>query len=372
VLHSGSTPLTGPDTAGAARRLVRAAFLPLLVILATLTIGAVPARAGADPVAGLQSQAATVAQDLILEQLQVDSAQQQTSVAGSRVAADQRAIAQLDGQLTVDQQAIARQLRIVQGQAIRSYIDSGANSSSSDAALFAGGSSRAQAASEYATLAVGTITGDMARLHTAQRALQNQQAALQARQSQDRADEAGRAAALGQATAAAGQLRAEQSRLTGQLAVAVAAQQTAQARAATTAVAAAAAHRAVAAPAAASAPATIPVTTTGPSPTAAPPSAPASSGDPYPSLPDPALNTFLACVVQAESGGNYGVVSPNGLYMGAFQFSQPTWNSAAGAAGLGLLVGVPPNRATKPEQDTVAVALFALDGQQPWLGDRCS
>ena len=99
---------------------------------------------------------------------------------------------------------------------------------------------------------------------------------------------------------------------------------------------------------------------------------PAPSGVPYPALSDPALNGFLSCVVQAESGGNYGIVSPNGLYMGAFQFSQPTWNSAAQAAGLGLLVGVPPNQATRAEQDTVAVALFALDGQQPWLGDRCS
>ena len=31
-----------------------------------------------------------------------------------------------------------------------------------------------------------------------------------------------------------------------------------------------------------------------------------------------------------------------------------------------------PYRATKAEQDTLAVALFALDGRQPWLGDRCS
>ena len=77
-------------------------------------------------------------------------------------------------------------------------------------------------------------------------------------------------------------------------------------------------------------------------------------------------------MVQAESGGNYGIVSPNGLYMGAFQFSQSTWNTATAAAGLGLLVGVRPNEATKAEQDSVAVALFALDGQQPWLGDRCS
>jgi hypothetical protein len=87
---------------------------------------------------------------------------------------------------------------------------------------------------------------------------------------------------------------------------------------------------------------------------------------------DPALNPFLQCVVQAESGGDYQAVSPNGLYMGAFQFSQATWNYAAQAAGLGSLVGVPPTRATKAEQDTVAVALYALDGDRPWLGDRCS
>ena len=77
-------------------------------------------------------------------------------------------------------------------------------------------------------------------------------------------------------------------------------------------------------------------------------------------------------MVQAESGGNYGAVSPNGLYMGAFQFSQPTWNLAAQAAGLPGLVGVPPNTTSKADQDTVAVALYALDGEQPWLGDRCS
>ena len=89
-------------------------------------------------------------------------------------------------------------------------------------------------------------------------------------------------------------------------------------------------------------------------------------------MADPALPPFLQCVVQAESGGHYGAVSPNGMYMGAFQFSQSTWNFAAHAAGLDDLVGVPPNRASKPEQDTVAVALYALDGERPWLGDRCS
>jgi hypothetical protein len=58
--------------------------------------------------------------------------------------------------------------------------------------------------------------------------------------------------------------------------------------------------------------------------------------------------------------------------MGAFQFSQSTWNVAAQAAGRPDLIGVPPNQASKADQDTLAVVLYSLDGQQPWLGDRCS
>ena len=364
-----STPETGPDVAGPARRTIRAVVLPVVVLLTALPLGSAVRAAGADSVSSLQAQAATVAQRLVLEQLQVDAARQQTSVAQARVAADSVAIAQITGELATDQQAIDRQLRIVQHQAILAYIDAGANSSSTDTALFSGATSEAQAASEYASLAVGNITTDMAQLHTAEHTLQSQQAALQARQSQDRADQVRQAADLSQAAAAAGALQNEQAGLTGRLASAVAAQQTAQAKAATAAVMAATKSApAQQADVATNTPATIPPGST-PAPTAPPTP---TNGDPYPSLSDPVLNPFLTCVVQAESGGDYGIVSPNGLYMGAFQFSQPTWNSAASAAGLPLLVGVPPNDATRPEQGTVAVALFALDGQQPWLGDRCS
>jgi hypothetical protein len=58
--------------------------------------------------------------------------------------------------------------------------------------------------------------------------------------------------------------------------------------------------------------------------------------------------------------------------MGAFQFSQSTWNLAAQLAGRPDLIGVPPNRASKADQDQLAVALYAADGEQPWLGDRCA
>ncbi|MGA2837542.1 MAG: transglycosylase family protein [Acidimicrobiales bacterium] len=344
----------------------------MLVVLAALPIGAVLRPAGADPVSDLKSQAATVAQDLVLEQLQVDAAQQLTSVAAARVAADQQAIARLDQQLATDQQAIDEHLHVVRTQAIAAYVDSGADASSSDATLFSGGAATAQAASEYASLAVGNITTDLDQLHSAQHALQAQQATLVDREAEDRADLQRQATDLGQASASADRLQAEQAQVTGQLAAAVAAQQAVQAKAAAAAVAAA---RKVAVPSTPSA--TVPPSSGGPPTTVATtssagPAPSPSSGDPYPNLPDPVLNAFLTCVVQAESGGDYGAVSPNGLYMGAFQFSQPTWNSAASAAGLGLLVGVPPSDATKPEQDTVAVALYAMDGDQPWLGDRCS
>jgi hypothetical protein len=345
------------------------------VVAACLPLGAALRPAGADSVGNLQSQAAGVAQRLVLEQLQVDAARQETSVASARVATDAQAIAQLNQQLAADQRDLAQHLQVVQSQAIQSYIDSGADSSSSDTTLFAGGSARAQAASEYASLAVGNITTQMDQLHTAQHALQAQESALQARQAQDRADQARQSSALDRADAAASALEAQQAQVTGQLAAAVSAQQAQQARAAAAAVASAPKHTApttTSATVATQAPTTVPAPTGGSTPAPTAPTAPASNGDPYPSLSDPALNAFLTCVVQAESGGDYSIVSPNGLYMGAFQFSQPTWNTAASAAGLGLLVGVPPNEATRAEQDTVAVALYALDGQQPWLGDRCS
>jgi transglycosylase-like protein len=104
----------------------------------------------------------------------------------------------------------------------------------------------------------------------------------------------------------------------------------------------------------------------------APSSTSGTTAVPVSSGADPALPPFLQCVVQAESGGNYAAVSPNGEYMGAFQFSQATWNMAAQAAGRPDLVGVPPNQASKADQDTLAVTLYNLDGEQPWLGDRCS
>jgi resuscitation-promoting factor RpfB len=68
-----------------------------------------------------------------------------------------------------------------------------------------------------------------------------------------------------------------------------------------------------------------------------------------------------------ESGSNYGALSPGGLYRGAYQFSQGTWNTvAASAPSLTRLVGVDPATAAPVDQDSMAYTLYELRGKSPW------
>ncbi len=350
-------------------------LLSTLVATTTLAVAAPSRPTGADQVADLKAQAIAVSQQLVEEQLQMDAYQQQYSVISARVAADSAAIVQADSEIGQDQQQIEARTALVRQQAIRSYMDFGTGTSGPDAALFGGGEEAAQAATEYSSIAVGNITTAVDQLHTAQAALQSDQAALRQQQDRDRSDQSNQAVVLSQANDSADHLEALHAQVTGQLASAVANQAAAQTAAAEAAVAAAQKPAAKPTPTRSPATTVAPVvpTTSGSAATPAPAPAPAPVAPPAggAGVTDPALNSFLQCVVQAESGGDYSIDTGNG-YFGAFQFSQSTWNFAAQAAGLSSLVGVLPSSATKAEQDTVAVALYALDGDQPWLGDRCS
>lgn len=323
----------------------RAALLSTLVAATTLTVVLVPRPAAADQIASLKAQAKTISEELVQNQLQINAYQQQYSVASEKVAADAQAIHETSQEIGGDRRRISKEIHLVRQLAITTYMDAGSELSGSDS-VFTGNVERAELTSEYTSLSAGNIQTALDSLHSAQHTLQTHQATLQGEQVKDRAEETQESDDLGQATSTQDQMESEQAEVTGQLATAVAQQATAQAAAAAAAVAAAqrAAEQAT-------------VTD-------------ATSVSPPGS--DPVLNAYLQCVVQAESGGNYGAVSPNGLYMGAFQFSQATWNMAAVAAGLPNLVGVPPNLASPADQDDVAIALYALDGEQPWLGDRCS
>jgi peptidoglycan hydrolase CwlO-like protein len=297
--------------------------------------------AHADQVGTLNAQAKEISQELVQEQLQIGGYQQQYSVASERVATDARDIAQTQQQIGSDKRQVMSKVRLVRHLAIASYVFGDSESSTSNAGVFASNESTVQAAGEYTTIAVGNLNEALDQLHTAQHTLQGHEAALQQQQTQDRLAQSTQATSLSLANNTQSKMEAAQAQVTGQLAVAVAQQAAAQSAAASASSA---------------------------SPPVGPPTATATGG----ATTDPVLNAFLQCVVQAESGGDYGAVSPDGLYMGAFQFSQSTWNLAAQAAGLPGLVGVPPNTTSKADQDTVAVALYALDGEQPWLGDRCS
>ena len=79
---------------------------------------------------------------------------------------------------------------------------------------------------------------------------------------------------------------------------------------------------------------------------------------------------FLACTRQRESGGNYQAYNPAGPYLGAYQFSQSTWNGAANHAGRGDLVGVDPRNASQYDQDDMAWSLYQWRGKGPW-NDLC-
>jgi hypothetical protein len=113
-----------------------------------------------------------------------------------------------------------------------------------------------------------------------------------------------------------------------------------------------------------------------PTPAAAPqPSTPAGGAPPAGSgagyAPTPGSHPhhddpFLACTRQRESGGNYAAYNASGPYMGAYQFLQSTWDSAANHAGRLSLIGVRPNTASVYDQDDMAWGLYQWQGTGPW------
>lgn len=66
----------------------------------------------------------------------------------------------------------------------------------------------------------------------------------------------------------------------------------------------------------------------------------------------------LAAIRACESSGNYGAVSADGLYRGAYQFDRPTWQSVGGSGD--------PAAASPAEQDARASQLWSQRGSNPW------
>jgi hypothetical protein len=66
----------------------------------------------------------------------------------------------------------------------------------------------------------------------------------------------------------------------------------------------------------------------------------------------------LEAIAACESGGDPEAVSPDGTYMGLFQFDQGTWESVG---GHGL-----PTEAPAAEQEYRAALLYSESGSSPW------
>jgi hypothetical protein len=114
-----------------------------------------------------------------------------------------------------------------------------------------------------------------------------------------------------------------------------------------------------------------PAATPGPSsPPASVPTTPPAGYRPTPGVHPHHDDPFLTCTRTRESGANYAAVNPAGPYLGAYQFSQATWDGGANHAGRLELVGVPPNTASQYDQDDVAWAIYQWRGKAPW-GNLC-
>jgi septal ring factor EnvC (AmiA/AmiB activator) len=312
----------------------------------------------ADQVSDLKAQATQIAQDLVLEQLQIGTYQQQDDVDVAKVQRDQAEIGSSENQIQADLSRVSRDHKRLQSEAVSAYINLDPEVSGNQG-LFEN-QKELPTRAEYEEVASGDIALTIDALHTDENGLRAERVTLEQQEARDQATTNQEATLTNSARQTSVQLASKQSEITGQLAVAVAQQQAAQAAAAAAAVRAAQAKAAAAAAAAASR-ASAPPSGTSAAPQGS--AAGTSSGD-------PSLPPFLQCVLQAESGGNYSAVSPGGTYMGGFQFSQPTWNEAAQLAGMPQLINVPPNEATPAQQDDLAIALYDADGQQSW-DDSC-
>ena len=301
-----------------------------------------------------------MAQDLVLEQLQIGAYQQKYDIDTVKVQRDAAEIRSNMDQIRADIGRVNSDRKRLQSEAVSAYINLSPEVRGTDA-LF-DDEKRAPTVAEYEEVASGDISLTIAALHTDQKGLRAQRAVLEQLEARDQATTGQEATLTNAARQTEVQLASKQSEIQGKLAVAVAQQQAAQAAAAAAAVRAAQAKGAPAATAATPLRNSQPPRTTS---STRPPTSTVST-----SSGDPSLPPFLQCVLQVESGGNYNAVSPGGTYMGGFQFSQPTWNEAAELAGMPQLINVPPNEATPAEQDDLAIALYDADGQQPW-DDSC-
>ena len=102
-----------------------------LSLVTTITAWVIVPRGpvAADQVSDLQGKASQVAKNLVLQQLQVDTYQQQYGADVTRVQQDEAAIGSTESQIQADSGRVSRDRERLQSEAVWSYIHLGGNAS---------------------------------------------------------------------------------------------------------------------------------------------------------------------------------------------------------------------------------------------------
>ena len=208
-----------------------------LVVGITATLVVPPEPGAADQVSSLKTQAAEISRDLVLEQLQIGTYQQQYDVDVAKVQRDQAEIESTENQVQVDINRVARDRKRLQSEAVSAYINLDPEVSGIEA-LFQN-EKEAPTRTEYEEVASGDISLAIDAVRTDESGLRAERVTLEQQQVRDQATTSEEAASANSARQTATQLASKQSEITGELAVAVAQQQAAQTAAATAAVRAA-------------------------------------------------------------------------------------------------------------------------------------
>ena len=206
-----------------------------LVTAITATVVVSPGTVAADQVSDLKAQAAQIAQDLVLEQLQIGADQQEYDVDSAKVQRDEAEIGSTQNQIQSDTLRVSRDRKRLQAEAVSAYV----NMDPSDGVLFEGNQSDAFARAEYEDVTSGDTELTIDVLHTDENGLQAERATLEQQEAQDQATTNQQATQASAARQTQVELNSKQSEITGQLVAAVAQQQAAQAAAAAKAVRAA-------------------------------------------------------------------------------------------------------------------------------------
>ena len=169
-----------------------------LVTAITATVVVPPGLVAADQVSTFKAQAVQIAQDLVLEQLQIGSYQQQYDVDIAKVQRDRAEIGSSEDEIQADVSRVSRDRKRLQSEAVSAYVNLDPEVNGTEA-LFEN-QKDAPTRAEYEEVASGDIALTIDALRTDEIGLRDERATLEQQEARDQAT-TNQVATLGNAAA---------------------------------------------------------------------------------------------------------------------------------------------------------------------------